>query len=124
MFKIGAPVTILHKHLLRRLVHVPRFMEECRESFYIFDSMNAMSAKEPTRIAEIALQFYDDIKGPLENRITVLMALGPVLCCSVLGDCIRSNSLAYNSRFRELSPREKKIHIVILFHANFKDLFK
>ena len=76
MFKIGAAVTILHKHLLRRLVHVPRFMEECRESFYIFDSMNAMSAKEPTGIAEIALQFYDDIKGPLENRIMVLKALG------------------------------------------------
>ena len=35
-----------------------------------------MSAKEPTGIAEIALQFYDDIKGPLENRITVLKALG------------------------------------------------
>ena len=73
---MGAPVTILHKHLLRRLVNVPCFMKHCRESFFIFDSMNAMSAKEPTGIAEIALQFYDDIKGPLENRITVLKALG------------------------------------------------
>ena len=76
MFKIGAPLTILHKHLLRRSAPVPGFMKECKESFHIFDSMNAMSARETTDIAEIALQHYDDIKGPLENRITVLKALG------------------------------------------------
>ena len=119
MFKIGAPVTILHKHLLRRLVHVPRFMEECRESFYIFDSMNAMSAKEPTGIAEIALQFYDDIKGPLENRITVLKALGvhmrdlfsaaaylvtasdpiPLPTIRDLGNCLREKKNSYCHTF-------------------------
>ena len=38
--------------------------------------MHAMSASEPTTLAETALQHYEDIKGPLENRITVLKALG------------------------------------------------
>ena len=76
MFKIGAPLTILHKYLLQRSAPVPGFMKECRENFHIFDSMNAMSAREPTDIAESTLQHYDDIKGLLENRITVLKALG------------------------------------------------
>ena len=38
--------------------------------------MHAMSASEPTTLAETVLQHYDDLKGPLENRITVLKALG------------------------------------------------
>ena len=38
--------------------------------------MNNMTTKEPTGIAEIALQFYEEVKGPLENRIMVLKALG------------------------------------------------
>ena len=76
MLKIGAPITILHKYLLQCSTPLPGFMTACRESFHIFDSMNAMSASEPTAIAESALQHYNDIKGPLENQITVLKALG------------------------------------------------
>ena len=76
VIKLGAYLTILQKHLLRRLCNFSCFMKHCKESFFIFDSMDAMTTKEPTGIAEIALQFYDDIKGPLENRITVLKALG------------------------------------------------
>ena len=70
--KMGAPLTILQKHLLRRLC----FMKHCRESYFIFDAMNAMTTKEPTGIAELALKFYEEVKGPLENRILVLKALG------------------------------------------------
>ena len=76
MLKIGAPITILHKYLLQCSTPLPGFMTACRESFHILDSMHAMSASEPTAIAESALQHYDDIKGPLENHITVLKALG------------------------------------------------
>ena len=38
--------------------------------------MNAMTTKEPTGIAELALKFYEEVKGPMENRILVLKAIG------------------------------------------------
>ena len=76
MLKIGAPITILHKYLLQCSTPLPGFMSACKERFHIFDSMHAMSASEPTTLAETVLQHYDDLKGPLENRITVLKALG------------------------------------------------
>ena len=69
--------------------------------------MNAMSAKEPTGIAEIALQFYDDIKGPLENRITVLKALGVHMkdLSSAAAHLVTASEpidLAHHPRFRGL----------------------
>ena len=51
-------------------------MKHCRESYFILDAMNGMTTKEPTGIAELAMKFYEEVKGPLENRILVLKALG------------------------------------------------
>ena len=70
--KMGAPLTILQKHLTRGLC----FIKHCRENYFILDAMTAMTGKEPTGIAELAVKFYDEVKGPLENRILVLKALG------------------------------------------------
>ena len=42
----------------------------------ILDAMEAMTTKEPTGIAELALKFYEEIKGPMENRILVLKSIG------------------------------------------------
>ena len=70
--KQGAPTTILQKHLLR---HGHGF----RHYFYgysILDAMEAMSATDILEIAELALTFYDEVKGPLENRILVMKSIG------------------------------------------------
>ena len=70
--KQGSPTTIQQKHLLR---HGHAF----RLYFYgysITDAMEAMSAKEILEIAELALAFYEEVKGPLENRTLVMKSIG------------------------------------------------
>ena len=38
--------------------------------------MEAMSTKETMEIAELALKIYDEVKGPLENRVLVMKSIG------------------------------------------------
>ena len=51
-------------------------MVECKERFSIFNALHAMQDCEPATLAETVRDNLDDLKGPLENRITVLKALG------------------------------------------------
>ena len=76
MLKIGAPSTILHKYLLQCSYSPPGFMVECKERFTIFSSLHAMQDHDPTTLAETVRQNLEELKGPLENRTTVLKALG------------------------------------------------
>ena len=52
------------------------FSRHCFDSYMILNAMEAMTTKEPTEIAELALKFYEEIKGPMENRILVLKSIG------------------------------------------------
>ena len=70
--KQGAPTTILQKHLLRHGHGIRHYFY----GYSILDAMEAMSAKEILEIAELALTFYDEVKGPLENRILVMKSIG------------------------------------------------
>ena len=76
MLKIGAPLTILHKYLLQCSYSPPSWLLECKDSISIHNAMHAMQDQIPTNIAETVRQNFDDLQGPLENRITVLKALG------------------------------------------------
>ena len=70
--KQGSPTTILQKHLLR---HGHPF----RGYFYgysIHSALEAMSDKEILEVAELAITFYDEVKGPLETRTMVMKAIG------------------------------------------------
>ena len=70
--KQGAPTTILQKHLIRHGQHFRHYFG----SYTIIDAMEAMSTKETLEIAELALKFYDEVKGPLENRVLVMKSIG------------------------------------------------
>ena len=74
--KIGAPITILQKHLVRRGTLSNMFSRHCFDSYMILNAMEAMTTKEPTEIAELALKFYEEIKGPMKNRVLVLKSIG------------------------------------------------
>ena len=70
--KQGSPTNILQKHLLRHGHHFLHYFY----GYSITGAMAAMSDKEILKVAELAITFYEEVKGPLEIRTMVMKSIG------------------------------------------------
>ena len=69
----GTPVTVLHRHL-RSLGYKIRHLDT--RGYKITDAMIAMSTKEVLGIAEMVMSDFEEVKGPLELRVTIMKSIG------------------------------------------------